>query len=202
MVMPFKKSGANRPPLWVNGLFVTEGSMVSVWYQWRGEQWIRYLLQRDAGNQLFVTEGNSESLIYYRGSRKQRTSYLLQRVVWPALFTPIGEISFVYPTSDYCGDRLRKPNTKAEAGTIVRCELFIEITNSDIVVNGIKIPGIHFQDQKCSKETIQTITEYYWNNSTECNQCTIWNEQKCMKMKLRGDSRGQIEWKPRRTIRS
>ncbi len=34
------------------------------------------------------------------------------------------------------------PNTKAEAGTILRCELFIKITNSVIVVNGIKIPGI------------------------------------------------------------
>ncbi len=40
---------------------------------------------------------------------------------------------------------LQKPYAKTKVGKPCTCMMFIDST--DVVVNGINIPGIHFQDQ-------------------------------------------------------
>jgi hypothetical protein len=70
---------------------------------------------------------------------------------------------------------------------------FIEKTCSIIVVKGIEIPGIHFQDQKYSNETTLTITELIkliTQNKHLMNH--IKQVESGINRKLRGISRGNL----------
>ncbi len=55
---------------------------------------------------------------------------------------------------------LQKPCTKIEVGTDLEITMFIEKTCNVVVINGINIPGKHYQDQKYSNENILIIAEF------------------------------------------
>jgi hypothetical protein len=59
----------------------------------------------------------------------------------------------------------------------------------------IEIPGIHFQYQKYSNKTFQTITDHN-ECSAECKQCTIIKEAESVNMKAQGERKGESQREP------
>ncbi len=85
---------------------------------------------------------------------------------------------------------LWKPYTKTEVGADIEMyNIYCKACN-EVVDNGIKTPGIHFQDRIYSNENIQTLTELMKQYCRIYNWCTILNKQNPSLWKLKGNSRG------------